>query len=94
MHVSFLALLMIGSVLAMVISTVGAVMLGKGPSTLWTVVMFAGMVASYLTIGTLLLTLYYSTGKSYPILAFVPIGMTYAAVRAYKQSRAAAKSSK
>lgn len=88
---SLTPLLMVASVIAMVTSTVGAVLLGKGPSTMWSVVMFAGVVASYLAIGALVAILYYTTGRLYPILAFVPVGMTVAAVRAYRQSRAAVR---
>lgn len=81
-----IALLMIVSVFSMLTSTLGAVLLGRGPSVLWSAVMFAGMVVSYLAIGALVLNLYQTTGKLYPILALVPVAMTVAAFRAYKQS--------
>jgi len=80
-------LLIVASAASILTSTAGALALGKGPSVGWSIVMFAGMGASYLSIGALVAYLYTTTGKLYPILAFVPVAMTVAALRAYKQSR-------
>jgi hypothetical protein len=90
-RVSQLTILLFASAVAMIASTVGAVALGKGPSVLWSVVMFGGMVASWLTIGTIVAGLYASTGELHWILALVPVAMTVASLRAYNQSKAPSK---
>lgn len=88
-----MAILIIASVIAMLTSTIGAVTLGKGPSVMWSVVMFGGMALAYVSIGTLVFLLYTTTGTFYVLLAAVPVGMTVAALRAYRQSKEASSSS-